>query len=228
MSGSTIVGFGHYVPERRVGNAEIEQRLGLEPGWILRRTGIEERRYAAADEALTDIAAPAAEMALAQSGVDRAARRPHAAGDQHAGSSSAALGAAARPSAGPQQLGRHRPRRGLRRLPLRADVGGRLRTHARCAGACRRRQHPVAPNQFRRAWQQHPVRGRGRCGGPGASGRGRHRRGRRQARGRRQRLRPHQDRGGRQPAPVRARNAHRRHADVDSPMGRPCSPAPSR
>ncbi|MDP1908585.1 MAG: beta-ketoacyl-ACP synthase III [Hyphomicrobium sp.] len=73
MSGSTIVGFGHHVPERRVGNAEIELRLGLEPGWILRRTGIEERRYAADDEALTDLAAPAAEMALAQSGVDRGA-----------------------------------------------------------------------------------------------------------------------------------------------------------
>jgi 3-oxoacyl-[acyl-carrier-protein] synthase III len=73
MSGSTILGFGHHVPQRRVTNAEIEQRLGLETGWILRRTGIEERRYAADDEALTDIAVPAAEMALKQSGVDRGA-----------------------------------------------------------------------------------------------------------------------------------------------------------
>ncbi len=58
MSGSTILGFGHYAPQRRVANAEIEMRLGLEPGWIVRRTGIEERRYAADDEALTDIAVP--------------------------------------------------------------------------------------------------------------------------------------------------------------------------
>lgn len=70
-AGSTIAGFGHYVPERRVANAEIEQRLGLEAGWILRRTGIAERRYAAADQALTDIAFPAAEMALGQAGIDR-------------------------------------------------------------------------------------------------------------------------------------------------------------
>lgn len=70
-AGSTILGFGHYAPERRVLNAEIEQRLGLEPGWILRRTGIAERRYAAPGEALTDIAARAGEMALAQSGLDR-------------------------------------------------------------------------------------------------------------------------------------------------------------
>ena len=70
MSGSTILGFGHHAPQRRVANAEIEHRLGLEPGWIFRRTGIEERRYAADDEALTDIAIPAAEMALRQSGLD--------------------------------------------------------------------------------------------------------------------------------------------------------------
>jgi 3-oxoacyl-[acyl-carrier-protein] synthase-3 len=67
-----MLGFGHYAPERRVANAEIEERLGLEPGWILRRTGIEERRYAAPEQALTDIALPAAEMALDQSGLARA------------------------------------------------------------------------------------------------------------------------------------------------------------
>lgn len=71
MSGSTILGYGHYAPQRRVANAEIERRLGLEPGWIFRRTGIEERRYAADDEALTDIAVPAADMALQQSGLRR-------------------------------------------------------------------------------------------------------------------------------------------------------------
>jgi 3-oxoacyl-[acyl-carrier-protein] synthase-3 len=70
-AGSTIVGFGHYAPERRVLNGEIEQRLGLEPGWILRRTGISERRYAAPDQALTDIAAPAADMALAACSLKR-------------------------------------------------------------------------------------------------------------------------------------------------------------
>ncbi|CAN1723773.1 3-oxopimeloyl-[acyl-carrier-protein] synthase [Hyphomicrobium sp. 1Nfss2.1] len=69
VRGSTIIGFGHYVPARRVLNAEIEQRLGLEPGWILRRTGIAERRYAAPSEALTDMAVPAAQMALDDAGL---------------------------------------------------------------------------------------------------------------------------------------------------------------
>jgi 3-oxoacyl-[acyl-carrier-protein] synthase-3 len=69
--GSEIVGLGHDAPQRRVANAEIEQRLDLEPGWIKRRTGIVERRYAAEGEALTDIAAKAGEMALAEAGIDR-------------------------------------------------------------------------------------------------------------------------------------------------------------
>ena len=67
-----IIGLGHYAPERRIENAEIEQRLGLEPGWIERRTGIRERRYAARHEALTDIAAEAGDMALKAAGIDRA------------------------------------------------------------------------------------------------------------------------------------------------------------
>lgn len=70
--GSTILATGHYAPERRVTNAELEARLGLEEGWILRRTGIRERRYAAPDEALSDMAVAAGEMALARIGFDRA------------------------------------------------------------------------------------------------------------------------------------------------------------
>lgn len=66
-----ILSAGHYVPERRVCNAELEVRLGLEPGWIERRTGIRERRYAAPDEALSDLAVKAGEMALSRAGFDR-------------------------------------------------------------------------------------------------------------------------------------------------------------
>lgn len=70
-NGVEIAGLGHYVPSRRVANAEIEMRLGLEAGWIKRRTGIEARRYAADDEALSDMAVKAGEMALSQSGTKR-------------------------------------------------------------------------------------------------------------------------------------------------------------
>jgi 3-oxoacyl-[acyl-carrier-protein] synthase III len=71
MTGVEIIGLGHYAPEKILANAEIEGRLGLEPGWIKRRTGIEARRYAADSEALSDIAIRAGEMALASAGIDR-------------------------------------------------------------------------------------------------------------------------------------------------------------
>ena len=69
--GSALLALGHYAPERRVTNAEIETRLGVEPGWSERRTGIRERRFAAPDEALSDLAVKAGEMALARAGIDR-------------------------------------------------------------------------------------------------------------------------------------------------------------
>lgn len=69
---SRILAFGRHAPARRVPNAELEAHLGLEDGWIARRTGIQARRYAAPDEALTDIALPAAAAALAASGVAHA------------------------------------------------------------------------------------------------------------------------------------------------------------
>jgi 3-oxoacyl-[acyl-carrier-protein] synthase-3 len=69
--GTEIVGLGHYAPARRVSSAEIEARLALKPGWIERRTGIIERRYAAEGEALTDMAVKAGDMALQTAGVAR-------------------------------------------------------------------------------------------------------------------------------------------------------------
>ena len=67
MTGVEIVSHGHYAPQRIVPNSEIEARLGLEAGWIKRRTGIEARRYVAEGEALSDIAVKAGEMALSRS-----------------------------------------------------------------------------------------------------------------------------------------------------------------
>ena len=71
MSGVEIIGLGHYAPKRRVLNGEIEARLGLKEGWIFKRTGIEERRYVADDEALSDIAVFAGNMALENAGLKR-------------------------------------------------------------------------------------------------------------------------------------------------------------
>jgi 3-oxoacyl-[acyl-carrier-protein] synthase-3 len=63
-----IVAVGHALPERCVTSTELEQRLGLEAGWIEGRTGIRERRYAAPDEATSDLAVRAAADALQRAG----------------------------------------------------------------------------------------------------------------------------------------------------------------
>jgi 3-oxoacyl-[acyl-carrier-protein] synthase-3 len=67
-----ITGLGTHVPERVFTNADLEQFVDTTDEWIVERTGIRERRFAAKEEALTDIAAPAARAALAEAGVDAA------------------------------------------------------------------------------------------------------------------------------------------------------------
>jgi 3-oxoacyl-[acyl-carrier-protein] synthase-3 len=59
-----ITGLGVHVPERVLGNDELATLVDTSDDWIMARTGIRERRIAAADEALTDIARPAAVAAL--------------------------------------------------------------------------------------------------------------------------------------------------------------------
>jgi 3-oxoacyl-[acyl-carrier-protein] synthase III len=71
--GAEIVGLGVAVPETIVPNAPIAARLGVEESWIVQRTGIRERRVAAAGEHLADYAATAAERALSAAGIAAAA-----------------------------------------------------------------------------------------------------------------------------------------------------------
>ncbi|UVK48801.1 beta-ketoacyl-ACP synthase III (plasmid) [Mesorhizobium sp. AR07] len=68
---SRILGFGHHAPARRVENPEIENSLGLEPGWIERRTGIRSRFWATDEDTLSGLAAYAGDMALANAGIKR-------------------------------------------------------------------------------------------------------------------------------------------------------------
>lgn len=71
IGSSRMAGFGHAVPRRCVPNAEIEAQLGLEPGWIERRTGIRTRYWAGEGETLTGLAAEAGRMALDDAGIAR-------------------------------------------------------------------------------------------------------------------------------------------------------------
>jgi 3-oxoacyl-[acyl-carrier-protein] synthase-3 len=65
----TITGLGCHVPERIVTNDDLAKRVDTTDEWIVSRTGIRERRFAADDEALTDIALPAARRALEDAAV---------------------------------------------------------------------------------------------------------------------------------------------------------------
>jgi 3-oxoacyl-[acyl-carrier-protein] synthase-3 len=67
-----ITGLGGYVPDRVFTNKDLEEFVDTTDEWILERTGIRERRFATKEQALTDIAAPAAVAALADAGVEAA------------------------------------------------------------------------------------------------------------------------------------------------------------
>ncbi|HUJ54614.1 MAG TPA: beta-ketoacyl-ACP synthase III [Gaiellaceae bacterium] len=65
----SITGLGAYAPERVVANDELARMVDTSDEWIVERTGIRERRIAAEDQALSDLALPAAEQALEQAGL---------------------------------------------------------------------------------------------------------------------------------------------------------------
>ena len=65
----SITGLGCKVPDRVVTNDELSQYVDTSNEWIMERTGIRERRIAAPEEALSDLALPAARDALAQAGL---------------------------------------------------------------------------------------------------------------------------------------------------------------
>lgn len=65
----SVTGIGAYVPERVVTNADLEKVVETTDEWITSRTGIKARRIAAENEFCSDLAAKAAERAMAQAGV---------------------------------------------------------------------------------------------------------------------------------------------------------------
>ena len=65
----SITGIGSRAPERVMTNDELAQMVDTSDEWIMERTGIRERRVAAPDEAMSDLALPASLAALEQAGV---------------------------------------------------------------------------------------------------------------------------------------------------------------
>ena len=69
MTVAVIEGIGAYLPKRVVTNADLEKTLDTSDEWIRTRTGITQRHIAAEDELTSDLAANAAQEALADAGV---------------------------------------------------------------------------------------------------------------------------------------------------------------
>lgn len=61
---SRIAGTGSYLPKRVLTNAELEELVDTSDEWIIARTGIKERRIAAAEQGVCDLAAIAARNAI--------------------------------------------------------------------------------------------------------------------------------------------------------------------
>ena len=69
MASVIIAGVGSYAPPRIVTNEELSKTVDTTDEWIRTRSGIRERRIAAADEATSDMAVHAAKAALADAKV---------------------------------------------------------------------------------------------------------------------------------------------------------------
>lgn len=70
MTACGILGTGSYLPKQEITNADIENLVqGVTREWVGRKTEIMARRYAAPDEATSDLAARAGQAALDDSGV---------------------------------------------------------------------------------------------------------------------------------------------------------------
>ena len=65
----SITSVGSYVPSRVLTNADLEKSVETTDEWIVSRTGIRERRIAAADEFTSDMAAKAAQLAMDRAGI---------------------------------------------------------------------------------------------------------------------------------------------------------------
>ena len=66
---AVVKGYGHYLPERVVENAEFAETLDTSDEWIRTRTGIERRHFAAEGQKTSDLAIEAAKMALEKAGM---------------------------------------------------------------------------------------------------------------------------------------------------------------
>jgi 3-oxoacyl-[acyl-carrier-protein] synthase III len=70
VTGTKILGFGGYQPDKVVTNDDLAKVVDTNDEWIRTRVGIQSRRFARDDETVTDMAEAAGAKALAASGLE--------------------------------------------------------------------------------------------------------------------------------------------------------------
>src|SRR5256714_15611252 len=69
LMGVRVVGTGSYVPDAVITNDHLHQRFGFDSDWIVKRTGILERRHALPHQATSDVCYEAPKRCIDQAGV---------------------------------------------------------------------------------------------------------------------------------------------------------------
>ena len=69
LMGVRVIGSGSYVPEVVVTNDHLHQRFGFDSDWIVKRTGILERRHALPHQATSDLCHEAAQRCIDNAGI---------------------------------------------------------------------------------------------------------------------------------------------------------------
>ena len=67
--GSRLIGYGSYLPDKIVTNQDLEKIVDTSDEWIVQRTGMRERHFAADNETVVDMATIAAQRALEKAGL---------------------------------------------------------------------------------------------------------------------------------------------------------------
>ena len=67
---SVVLGYGAYLPERILTNAELATMVDTSDEWIVQRTGIQQRHMAAEGEFTSHLGLKAAQAAIAKAGID--------------------------------------------------------------------------------------------------------------------------------------------------------------
>ncbi|MGZ3768642.1 MAG: 3-oxoacyl-ACP synthase III family protein [Bdellovibrio sp.] len=69
MLASKITGIGGYLPPRAISNFDLETLLDTSNDWIIQRTGIQQRHWALASQATSDLALEASRIAMQDAGI---------------------------------------------------------------------------------------------------------------------------------------------------------------